>query len=295
MPITPLPTPVPSRADPANFAVRADAFLAALPTFATEANALEANVDAAEAVCLSVAQTVNVTAWSSVTSYVVGANVYDATTLLTYRRKTVGSGGLRPGLNSTDWQLLTGFGNVDLSSNQTLTNKTLGTGSVWDGQTIPVDHGGTGLTDGSNLLPPGMVGEFARNTAPTGWLKANGAAVPRTTYAALFAAIGTTFGVGDGSTTFTLPDLRGEFIRGWDDGRGVDSGRAFGSAQAGLIQSHTHALSNGGTNLLASNGTGLTLVGPAAGSSINAGATIQSAGGAETRPRNVSLLACIKF
>lgn len=146
MPITPLPTPVPSRADPANFAARGDAFLAALPTFATEANALEANVDAAEAVCLSAAQTVNVTAWNSGTSYAVGVNVYDATTLLTYRRKIAGSGGLRPGLNSTDWQLLTGFGNVDLTSTQTLTNKTLGTGSVWAGGAIPVANGGTGAT-----------------------------------------------------------------------------------------------------------------------------------------------------
>ena len=287
MPITPLPTPVPSRADPANFAVRADAFLAALPTFATEANALEANVDAAEAVCLSVAQTVNVTAWSSVTSYAVGANVYDATTLLTYRRKTAGSGGSRPGLNGTDWQLLTGFGDVDLSSTQTLTSKTLGTGSIWDGQTIPVDHGGTGLTDGSNLLPPGIVGEFARNTAPTGWLKANGAAIPRTTYAALFAAIGTTFGAGNGTTTFNVPDLRGEFIRGWDDGRGVDSGRAFGSAQSGAVESHTHSTPfanvDGRYTATGSGGT--------AGGTTSTGAT----GGTETRPRNVALLACVKF
>ena len=287
MPITPLPTPVPSRADPANFAVRADAFLAALPTFATEANALEANVDAAEAVCLSVAQTVNVTAWSSVTSYVVGANVYDATTLLTYRRKTAGSGGLRPGLNSTDWQLLTGFGDVDLSGTQTLTNKTLGAGSVWAGGAIPVANGGTGLADGSNLLPPGIVGEFARNTAPTGWLKANGAAVSRTTYAALFAAIGTTFGVGDGSTKFTLPDLRGEFIRGWDDGRGVDSGRVFGSAQADEFESHQHTV-------YAAAGSFSGAVGVAGG--VLVGATGSgSAGGTETRPRNVSLLYCIKF
>ncbi len=140
MPITPLPTPVPSRADPANFAVRADAFLAALPTFATEANALEANVDAAEAVCLSVAQTVNVTAWSSVTSYVVGANVYDATTLLTYRRKTAGSGGLRPGLNGTDWQLLTGFGDVDTVSDQTIG------GVKTFSNAIGVASGGTGAS-----------------------------------------------------------------------------------------------------------------------------------------------------
>ena len=57
-----------------------------------------------------------------------------------------------------------------------------------------------------------------------GWLKANGAAVSRTAYGDLFAKIGTVFGSRDGSTTFNLPDLRGEFIRGWDNGRGVDSG-----------------------------------------------------------------------
>lgn len=150
MPITPLPTPVPSRADPANFAARGDAFLAALPAFATEANALATEVNENAAICESAAQTVNVTAWSSVTSYAVGANVYDATTLLTYRRKTVGSGGLRPGLNGTDWQLLTGFGNVDLSSTQTLTNKTHGSGSVWGGGAIPVANGGTGATTAAN-------------------------------------------------------------------------------------------------------------------------------------------------
>lgn len=89
-------------------------------------------------------------------------------------------------------------------------------------------------------VPPGAVMHFARTTAPSGWLKCNGAAISRTTYDALFAAIGTTFGAGDGFTTFNLPDLRGEFIRGWDDGRGVDGGRAMGSRQAGAIQSHSH-------------------------------------------------------
>lgn len=89
-------------------------------------------------------------------------------------------------------------------------------------------------------VPPGAVMHFARTTAPSGWLKCNGAAISRTAYAGLFAAIGTTFGAGDGFTTFNLPDLRGEFIRGWDDGRGVDGGRAMGSRQDGAIQSHTH-------------------------------------------------------
>lgn len=86
----------------------------------------------------------------------------------------------------------------------------------------------------------GMIAAFAANVIPTGWLKCNGAAVSRTTYANLFARIGTTYGAGDGSTTFNLPDLRGETIRGWDDARGVDSGRTFGSWQDGQNVSHTH-------------------------------------------------------
>jgi microcystin-dependent protein len=88
----------------------------------------------------------------------------------------------------------------------------------------------------------GQVAYFAVSSAPTGWLKANGALVSRTTYATLFAAVGTTFGVGDGSTTFALPDMRGEFPRGWDDGRGVDSGRVFGSAQLDQMQQITGSM-----------------------------------------------------
>lgn len=91
-----------------------------------------------------------------------------------------------------------------------------------------------------NAVPPGAIMHFATANAPTGWLKANGALVSRTTYARLFAAIGTLHGVGDGSTTFKLPDLRGEFIRGADDGRGVDSGRTVGSSQGQSYQTHTH-------------------------------------------------------
>ena len=86
----------------------------------------------------------------------------------------------------------------------------------------------------------GQVVYFAMTSAPVGWLKANGAAVSRETYAALFAAIGTSFGVGDGSTTFNLPDLRGSFLRGWDDGRGVDGGRVFGSIQESANKYHDH-------------------------------------------------------
>lgn len=138
------------------------------------------------------------------------------------------------------------------------------------------------------LVPAGAVMTFAMNSPPSGWLKANGAAVSRTTYAALFAAIGTTFGVGDGSTTFNLPDLRGEFMRGWDDGRGVDAGRSFGSSQADEFKSHTHTIP-----YVTSNNTSTLNVGSGATSGATSRETL-AAGGAETRPRNVALLVCIK-
>lgn len=82
-------------------------------------------------------------------------------------------------------------------------------------------------------VPAGAVIPFGMQTPPPGWLVCDGSAVSRTTYAELFAAIGTTWGAGDGSTTFNLPELRGEHIRGWSGSRpGVDVGRIFGSWQA---------------------------------------------------------------
>lgn len=87
---------------------------------------------------------------------------------------------------------------------------------------------------------PGDIFYTAAETAPPFSLKANGAAVSRTAYAALFARIGTRYGAGDGFSTFNLPDGRGVAPRGWDDGRGIDGGRVLGSLQAGSIQSHSH-------------------------------------------------------
>ena len=139
----------------------------------------------------------------------------------------------------------------------------------------------------------GEVAFFARSTPPSGWLKANGAAVSRTTYAALFAAIGTTFGAGDGSTTFNLPDLRGEFLRGVDDGRGVDIGRGLGSYQADEIKSHTINVPNSGYE---GNVTGSWFYAERGNGNNNQAAnTITYNGGKETRPRNMALLACIKY
>jgi len=158
----------------------------------------------------------------------------------------------------------------------------------------------------SLINAPGQVAFYAMNTAPAGWLKANGAAISRTTYAALFAAIGTTFGTGDGSTTFNIPDLRGEFIRGWDDSRGVDSGRSFGSAQADEFESHTHIQnahshverfrnSGGGSLNLSPTSNGTGTVSDTTVSTGDTTATNQNTGGVETRPRNVAFLGCIKY
>lgn len=139
---------------------------------------------------------------------------------------------------------------------------------------------------------PGTVAHFAGSTAPAGWLKCNGAAVSRTAYAALFAAIGTTYGVGDGATTFNLPELRGEFLRGLDDGRGIDTGRAIGSAQADQFASHAHRYNLAANAVTGPSNTAALTDWESAGT---VGGNVEPLGGNETRPRNVAMLACIKF
>ena len=144
--------------------------------------------------------------------------------------------------------------------------------------------GTTGIPASAHPFLVGQVCMFAMSTAPSGFVKCNGALVSRATYAALFAAIGTVYGVGDGSTTFARPDLRGEFLRGLDDGRGVDASRALGSAQTDDFKSHTHAANHTIATAGASGGTVNVVTGVSA-----TGAT----GGTETRPRNIALLTCI--
>lgn len=155
------------------------------------------------------------------------------------------------------------------------------------------------LTVTGAVTPVGSVTAFAGAAAPTGWLECNGDAVSRTTYAALYTALGgasSPYGQGNGTTTFNVPDLRGEFVRGWDHGRGVDVEltRTMGSGQTNQVQQHQHALS----------GVPLT-VGHAvaqAGSNANVSDTPASAtgniaagGGTETRPRNVALMYILKW
>lgn len=138
----------------------------------------------------------------------------------------------------------------------------------------------TGLdTALASAAPPGAVVAFAMNTAPTGWIKCNGAAVSRATFSALFAAIGVTFGAGNGSTTFNLPDLRGQFVRGWSDGASTDSGRAFGSSQSDQNKLHTHAFTGSSVNTNSTGAHTHTVSGTGSGSAASAGAHTHTVSG----------------
>lgn len=155
----------------------------------------------------------------------------------------------------------------------------------------------------------GMVAFFARASAPAGWLVCDGSLVSRAAYPALFAAVGVVFGAGDGVSTFGLPDLRGEFVRGLDGGRGVDAGRVLGSVQSSQNLAHSHGASSGaagvhshqvgygsqseyGTVLMGVGSPGAYVNTAAAGGHSHA-VTVAASGGGEARPRNVALLPCI--
>lgn len=138
---------------------------------------------------------------------------------------------------------------------------------------------------------PGIIEMFGGAVAPAGYLECNGAAVSRVTYADLFAVVGVTHGVGDGATTFNLPDLRGEFVRGWDNGRGIDAPRAFGSAQGDLFKAHVHSVQPPAST--DDTAAGLTSTGTGGSETITPYNTA-STGGTETRPRNVALMFVIK-
>jgi microcystin-dependent protein len=144
----------------------------------------------------------------------------------------------------------------------------------------------------SYIVPmTGMTASFAGTSCPTGWLKANGSPQDRTTYSALFSYIGTTYGIGNGSTTFNLPDLRGYFVRAWDDGAGVDSGRAIGTSQADGIKDHTHNFPNAANTY--NGGTTSIQLSTNSGYTYNTGS--MNGGGTETRPKNIAQLYCIKY
>lgn len=180
-------------------------------------------------------------------------------------------------------------------------------------------------------VPAGSIQAYVGATAPTGWLLCHGAEVSRTTYATLYAVIGDKFGSGDGSTTFDLPDLRGRFLRGWDNSAGNDpnagtrtaidgetgaaTGDNIGSYQAGAtklpttsfttgnnVGNHSHnipiATAAGGATSYAAPGN-TTFAGYSSGSTSTESSshthTVTGGGDSETRPVNVYVNYIIKY
>ncbi len=173
-------------------------------------------------------------------------------------------------------------------------------------------------TQGTALgAPAGSMIAYGGTTPPSGWLLCNGAAVSRSTYAELFGTIGTSFGAGDGSTTFNVPDFRGRFLRGLDGTAGVDpdkttrtamnaggnTGNSMGSIQADDLKSHRHRLVSqtgmNNTNVLhlgyaihgsqGANGTAFFT------DTNNTGQLMENTGGTESRPANASVNFIIKY
>jgi microcystin-dependent protein len=154
-----------------------------------------------------------------------------------------------------------------------------------------------------SIIPAGTIAPFGGGVVPDGWMLCNGSSVSRATYSALFAAISTSYGSGDGSTTFTLPNAQGVFLRGNDNGRGLDSGRTLGSYQADDNKLHGHAYqaASGYGNWGANDGgftrySSLGTYGPYTGSpTVNVGQQIGGSGGGESRPKNITVNYIIKL
>lgn len=192
------------------------------------------------------------------------------------------------------------------------TNQEL-TGSAVSEEITPkkvVKRNSNGNIEGECVI--GEVKYISHNTIPTGYLKANGAAVSRNTYAKLFAFLGVNYGVGDGINTFNLPDLRGVVARGLDDSRGLDVGRVLGSYQADENKLHGHTASSGNAGLhghtytapsgnIRSSGNDAWTINTSVSATTsldglhNHPITVDANGGTEVRMKNIALLAIIKY
>jgi microcystin-dependent protein len=223
-----------------------------------------------------------------------------------------------PGMWLVDNKTINGF---------TVTIKTNGSGST--GIAPPQGYMSYIFCDGTNIywadqgnvianvpqgIPPGAIMPFGMTTVPANWLICDGAAVSRSTYFALFAAIGTAWGTGDGSTTFNVPNFQGVFLRGWNpsSSSGYDQGRAFASYQPDTYLNHTHTA----TSTDAGHKHGILSTGPNANgggagwlinpqidigvftldgfAQITTTVAASTTGGTETTPKNYAVQYCIK-
>ena len=197
---------------------------------------------------------------------------------------------------------------IDASGNVYTTSGTLSASRLYATNSTPTSNNELATKSYVDSVLPvaGTIAYYAATTPPTGWLKANGAVLSRTTYANLYAAIGLTWTQpGDGPANFRLPDLRGQFIRGYDDGRGVDTGRGFGTTQAAYAGYNTFSagLDDGDSQTGAQKSIfNMTINGTLLGDTTSGSTYIYHLGPydiatnpGDTRPTNVALLACIKY
>lgn len=193
--------------------------------------------------------------------------------------------------------------NFDGTANITITAAAAG----GNADTIDTYHAGTGanqvlVLDGSGKVPEAnipttvfsgtpigaIVAWPTSSVIPDGWLECNAQIISRTTFSELFGKIGTLYGYSTASD-FKVPDLRGEFIRGWDNARGVDPSRALGSTQAEDLKAHIH------NNMLwGGGGSGGGAYTDYASGGNNTARPTTSTGGTETRPRNIAMMYIIK-
>jgi N-acetylmuramoyl-L-alanine amidase CwlA/microcystin-dependent protein len=144
------------------------------------------------------------------------------------------------------------------------------------------------------LVPIGSIHTFIHDTIPAGYLKLEGQAVSRITYSDLFALYGTTYGTGDGVTTFNLPDLRGAFLRALDGGKGYDANRTLGTYQTDEIKAHTHFQTGRNEGSTASTAANLSDRGWYNNQNMGTSSPTESVGGDETRPKNIAIIYAVK-
>lgn len=185
--------------------------------------------------------------------------------------------------------------------------------------TDPINSTIAGSAIANQVIPIGGIIIWPASAIPVapGFVRCDASALSRTTYAALFAIIGTTYGAGDGSTTFNVPDYRGVFLRGYgqnssiNNAAGVKAGsatRATGTGQADAFASHTHNFLANNDATLASLGNGYNglYVTPGVGMGSSLGGltstgyvypmkqTLQNTGGGETTPVNIAVTYLIR-
>jgi microcystin-dependent protein len=212
--------------------------------------------------------------------------------------------------DSNDNYLFTSDGVIGLLNNNAVTTAAIQDNAVTTPKILDSNVTLAKLTAAvaASLVPTGSILAFGGTVAPTGYLMCNGAAISRTSNFPLFTAIGTTYGAGDGSTTFNLPNTQGLFLRG--DGSQVVGGLTYSSVQGtayndttkrnGLTlndptHSHTVPFYNGGlsTQNFAGGTDGPTQKGSVTSAVASTGITINT-GDAETRPANLSVKYIIK-